>query len=83
MDKYIFDNRNGLLYELNGDYYIPCLTLPAGTEQPIGIWGQRHLRYLNEYHKATHKSAHKRKTPCRNRRTGKGYVLSAGKGLCQ
>ena len=29
-----------------GDYYIPCLILPAEKEQPIGLWGQRHLRYL-------------------------------------
>ena len=54
MDKYIFDNNNGLWYELIGDYYIPCLTLPAEEEKPIGIWGQRHLRYLKEYHRATY-----------------------------
>ena len=29
MDKYIYDENNGLWYELQGDYYIPCLTLPA------------------------------------------------------
>lgn len=49
MDKYVFDNSNGLWYELNGDYYIPCLTLPAEEEQPIGIWGQRHLRYIRQH----------------------------------
>ena len=54
MDKYIFDNNNGLWYELIGDYYIPCLTLPAEEEKPIGIGGQRHLRYLKEYHRATY-----------------------------
>ncbi len=54
MDKYIFDNNNGLWYELNGDYYIPCLTLPAEEEKPIGVWGQRHLRYLKEYYKVTY-----------------------------
>ena len=54
MDKYIYDNSNGLWYELNGDYYIPCLTLPAEEEQTIGIWGQRHLRYLKEYHRAAY-----------------------------
>ena len=32
MDKYIFDESNGLLYERQGDYYIPCLTLPAEDE---------------------------------------------------
>ncbi len=54
MDKYIYDDKNGLWYELQGDYYIPCLILPAEKEQPIGLWGQRHLRYLKEYHRNTH-----------------------------
>ena len=54
MDKYIYDNNNGLWYELIGDYYIPCLTLPTEEEKPIGIYGQRHLRYLKEYHRATY-----------------------------
>ena len=52
MDKYIYDNKNGLWYELQGDYYIPCFILPAEKEQPIGVWGQRHLRYLKEYRRA-------------------------------
>ena len=47
MDKYIYDDKNGLWYELQGDYYIPCLILPTEKEQPIGLWGQRHLHYLN------------------------------------
>ncbi len=51
MDKYIYDDKNGLWYELQGDYYIPCLILPAEKEPPIGLWGQRHLRYLKEYHR--------------------------------
>ena len=46
MEKYIFDEGNGLWYELRGDYYFPCLTVPAQEERPIGIWGQRHLRYI-------------------------------------
>ena len=54
MDKYIYDDKNGLWYELQGDYYIPCLILPAEKEQPIGLWGQRHLRYLEEYRRATY-----------------------------
>ena len=50
MEKYIYDKSNGLWYELQGDYYIPCLTLPAKKEnEPIGLWGQRHLHYLKEY----------------------------------
>ena len=52
MEKYIFDKSNGLWYELQGDYYIPCLTLPAEEEKPIGIWGQRHLRYIKNERKA-------------------------------
>ena len=52
MDKYIFDESNGLWYERQGDYYIPCLALPADAEQPIGLWGQRHLRYIKELRKA-------------------------------
>ena len=52
MDKYIYDKRNGLWYELQGDYYIPCLELPAEKEERhIGIWGQRHLRYLKQHRK--------------------------------
>ena len=49
MDKYIYDDKNGLLYELQGNYYIPCLILPTEKEQPIGLWGQRHKRYLQEH----------------------------------
>ena len=54
MDKYIYDDKNGLWYELQGDCYIQCLILPAEKEQPIGLWGQRHLRYLKEYRRATY-----------------------------
>ena len=50
MEKYITDERTGLKYELVGDYY-----LIAGDDEPekrpIGIWGQRHLRYLKQHHK--------------------------------
>lgn len=46
MEKYIFDESNGLWYELQGDYYVPCLIVPAQDERPIGIWWQRHLRYI-------------------------------------
>ena len=54
MDKYIYDDKNGLWYELQGDYYIPCLILPAEKEQLIGLWGQRHLRYLKEHRRNTY-----------------------------
>ena len=49
MEKYIFDERNGLWYELNGDYYIPCLAMDEEESRPIGVWGQRHLRYIKQY----------------------------------
>lgn len=48
MKNMIFDETNGLWYEKTGDYYLPCLTLPAEEKKPIGLWGQRHLRYLKE-----------------------------------
>lgn len=48
----IFDKSNGLWYELQGDYYIPCLTVRSQAERPIGIWGQQHLRYIRQHRKA-------------------------------
>ena len=52
MEKVIYDEKNGLWYELQGDYYIPCLKLPEEEQQPIGVWGQRHLRYIKQNRKA-------------------------------
>ena len=49
LDKYIFDESNGLWYELQDDYYIPCLILSEEETQPIGLWGQRHKQYLKEH----------------------------------
>ena len=51
MEKVIYDKKNGLWYELQGDYYIPCLKLPKEEQQPIGVWGQRHLRYIKQHRK--------------------------------
>ena len=51
MDKYIYDEKNGLWYELQGDYYLPCLKLPKEESRHIGVWGQRHLRYLKQHRK--------------------------------
>ena len=51
MEKYIYDEKNGLWYELQGNYYIPCLKLSYEEQKPIGIWGQRHLRYLRRHRK--------------------------------
>ena len=51
MEKVIYDKKNGLWYELQGDYYIPCLKLPEEEQQPIGVWGQWHLRYIKQNRK--------------------------------
>ena len=51
MEKVIYDEKNGLWYELQGDYYIPCLKLPEEEQHPIGVWGQRHLRYIKQHRK--------------------------------
>ena len=49
MANRIYDENNGLWYELQGDYYLPCLSITKEEAQPIGLWGQRHLRYIKEY----------------------------------
>lgn len=54
MDKYIYDEKNGLWYELQGNYYLPCLKLPKEESRHIGVWGQRHLWYLKQYHKVSY-----------------------------
>lgn len=56
MDKYIYNEKNGLWYELQGDYYLPCLKLPKGPEVHISIWGQRHRRRLKDHHKVLYTS---------------------------
>ena len=56
MEQYIYDKRNGLHYELVGDYYYPCLTVPA--EPRIGIWGMRRLKYLQGHKKINILSSH-------------------------
>ena len=53
MEKYIYDKNNGLWYELQGDYYIPCLVLDEDP-QPIGMWGRKHLWYLKEHRPVLH-----------------------------
>ena len=50
MAKTIFEEMGGT-YVRQGDYVIPCLTLPAEKEISIGVWGQRHKRYLKQKHK--------------------------------
>ena len=53
MKKTIFEEMGGT-YVRQGDYLIPCLTLPTEKEQSLGLFGQRHLRYLKEYHRLTY-----------------------------
>ena len=53
-EKYIYNERNGLWYELQGDYYIPCLGLDEENTQPIGMWGRKHLRYIKEHRPVLH-----------------------------
>lgn len=52
MAKSLFEEMGGR-YERQGDYLIPSLTLPAEEEQPIDVWGERHLRYIKEYRRGT------------------------------
>ena len=49
MEKFIYDNNNGLWYELHGDYYLPCLAIPEEEVHTIGIWGRKHQQYLREH----------------------------------
>ena len=50
MEKSLFEQMGGT-YTQVGDYLLPNLTLPEKEQKPIGIWGQRHARYLKQYHK--------------------------------
>ena len=58
MEKYIYDKNNGLWYELQGGYYIPCLVLDEEDAQPIGMWGRKHLRYIKEHRPVLHMTLH-------------------------
>ena len=53
MANILFEELGGK-YERQGDYLIPCLTVPAEEEQSIGIWGQKHLDYLKQYRRVTY-----------------------------
>lgn len=54
MEKYIYDKNNGLWYELQSDYYIPCLTLDEADTQAIGLWGRKYHRYIKEHRPVLH-----------------------------
>ena len=52
MERFVTDECTGLKYELVGDYYLVVgEDEPEEEQKPIGIWGQRHLRYLKEHHR--------------------------------
>ena len=51
MERFVMDERTGLKYELVGDYYLIAGNDEPEEDQPIGVWGQRHLRYLKEHHR--------------------------------
>ena len=53
MAKTIFEEMGGT-YTQVGDYLLPDLKLPEEKQQPIGVWGQRHRRYLKEHRRATY-----------------------------
>ena len=48
--KSLFEKSSGT-YTMQGDYWLPNLIVPAEDERPIGVWGQRRLRYLKQHHK--------------------------------
>ena len=50
MEKSLFEQMGGT-YTQVGDYLLPNLILPEQQDQPIGVWGQRHARYLKQHHK--------------------------------
>lgn len=51
MKKHIYDEINGIRYALQGDYYLPDLVLTNEEQQPVGLWGRRHLRYIKQHRK--------------------------------
>ncbi|MDD6988164.1 TnpV protein [Ruminococcus sp.] len=51
MEKRIYNEKNGIRYTLQGNYYLPDLKLPDEENKPIGLWGQRHARHLKQNHK--------------------------------
>lgn len=51
MKKEVYNEQTGIRYELQGDYYLPCLKLPDEEQKPIGIWGQLHAKHLKHHHK--------------------------------
>ena len=84
MEKYIYDESNGLWYELQGDYYLPCLKLPKEESRHMGT---ATLAVSETAPQGTlFRTADKwqaERLPCRPKRAGRGNVLSAGKTTCR
>ncbi len=51
MEKRIFNEQTEISYTLQGDYYLPDLALPEQEDEPIGLWGYRHLCYIKRHRK--------------------------------
>ena len=51
MEKRIYNKQTGISYILQGDYYLPDLSLPEQEDNQIGLWGQRHLKYIKQHRK--------------------------------
>ena len=51
MEKRIYNEQTGIGYTLQGNYYLPDLALPEQEDEPIGLWGQRHLKYIKQHRK--------------------------------
>ena len=51
MKKHIYDEKTGISCTLQGDYYLPDIALSNEDQQPVGLWGQRHLRYIKQHRK--------------------------------
>ena len=51
MKNTTYNEHPHIHYTLQGDYYLPVLKLPAEEQKPVGIWGQRHIRYLKQHRK--------------------------------
>ena len=60
MDKYIYDENNGLWYKRYGDYYLPCLTLPE--QKSVGKWGQKYRAYLWKHKREVYGASHSKGT---------------------
>lgn len=54
MKQHYIDERTGIRYTLQSDYYLPDLVLPIEETKSVGVWGQQHRRYLKEHGKVTY-----------------------------